>query len=248
MNTLVVAIIAVVLVSLMSLVGALTLILNKNVISKIIHLLVPLAVGSLVGGAALHLLPESVEAFGGFTLEVSGYFMGGILAFWVIEKFVFWHHCHHDHSAKYKIGYMNLIGDGFHNFLDGVVIAGAFVSDFHLGVATTIAVVLHEIPQELGDFGVLLHSGFSYGKALFLNLVSGFVALLGVLLVFVMSDVMVANFVQTIVPFTAGGFLYIALSDIIPELHKETKFSKNLGQLVMIVFGVYMMYLVGLVE
>jgi zinc and cadmium transporter len=173
----------------------------------------------------------------------------GILAFFVIEKFIRWRHCHvptcDDHP--HPVAMMNLIGDGFHNFMDGLLIAASFCSSFSLGVATTLAIAFHEIPQEIGDFGVLIHAGFSKVKALAFNFLSALTAVLGVVVALVLNN-QIEGFSQFLVPFTAGGFIYIAGADLIPELKKETNLPKSAFQLLGLVLGIGVMLALTLLE
>ncbi len=257
--TFIYVIISVIIVSLVSIVGVLTLTLGEKKLHKILLTLVSLSAGTLLGGAFLHLLPEAVEEQG-FTLLVSFSALGGVLVFFLIEKSIHAHHCetrshqqsplHHQphmHLHKQHIGVLTLFGDGLHNLLDGLVIAGAYLADVSLGIATTIAVVLHEVPQEIADFGVLLYSGFSKWKALFYNFLSAATAILGAVIGLVLgaqSEV----FIRFILPFAAGGFIYIAGSNLIPELHKECGWKESLWHVVAFVVGIALMWGILLLE
>lgn len=232
------------IVSLMSLIGVFTIGLNKELLSKIVLYLVSFSAGSLFGGAFLHLLPEAVEEFG-FGAEISLYLLSGIAVFFIIEKTIHWHHCHGFPSGKCELksfGYMNLIGDGVHNFIDGMIIAGSFIASTTLGIATTLAVIFHEIPQEIGDFGVLIHSGFTRKKALMMNFLSALTALLGAIAVVLVSS-LTENILVFLLPFAAGNFIYIAGSDLIPELHKEYELKKSIGLLLAFITGIILMWL-----
>ena len=187
--------------------------------------MVSFAAGAMLGDVFLHMIPELAEE-NSLTLTSSLYILSGILLFFILEKIIHWRHCHlsaaKDHS--HPLAFMNLVGDAVHNFIDGVLIAGSFLLSVPVGIATTVAVILHEIPQEMGDFGVLLHSGMKPKKALLFNFLSALTAVLGALVILVvgMSN---ENVTHIIIPITIGGFLYIANADLIPELHKETKIS-----------------------
>ena len=170
--------------------------------------------------------------------------------FFVLEKYLHWHHCSHEESCDCKMdkerdiktfGYVNLFGDAIHNIIDGIVIAGSYMLDIGLGIATTLAVIMHEIPQELGDFGVLLHAGFSKKKALFFNFLSALTSIIGAL-----GALYLQNYIESvemyIMAFTAGTFVYIAGSDLIPELHKERDLFKSFMQLLSILLGIAIMY------
>ncbi|MBU1111410.1 MAG: ZIP family metal transporter [Nanoarchaeota archaeon] len=216
-------IISVLAVSLVSIIGVIFIFLKKQSLKKILLFLVSLSAGSLFGGAFLHILPEVVEEQG-FTLTISLSVLGGIMLFFLIEKVIHWRHCHIPTSDDHPhhLAPMNLIGDGVHNFVDGLIIAAAYLVDVHVGIATTLAVLLHEVPQEIGDFGVLLHAGLSKAKALFYNFLSALTALVGAIIGLIIGSGS-EMFTLLILPFAAGGFLYIAGSDLIPELHKECK-------------------------
>ena len=236
---------SVVLVSLFSLVGILLLLLREKLLNYVVILLVSFSSGSLFGNAFIHLLPETV-ARNGFTVWVSIFTLSGIAGCFVVEKFVHWRHVHSTaHSEVEAFAYMNLLGDAVHNLLDGVVIVSAYALDIRVGVATTIAILFHEIPQEMGDFGVLVHGGLSRKKALFFNFVTALTALLGALLTMVLI-----NFAQQItvflIPFSAGTFIYIAGSDLIPQLHKENEIRDSLLQLVFFSLGISVMLVLHL--
>lgn len=188
MSTLLQIILATGLISLGALVGVFTISLNQRTLQRWLINLVALSAGTLLGGAMLHLLPEAVEELDGQTPFVIATF--AFIGFFIVEKLLRWRHCHdEEHTEKHTIGIMNLLGDFFHNFLDGVVIAGAFMTSPGLGIATTTAVALHEIPQEIGDFGVLLHSGFKRTKALLLNFFVALSVIFGGVIGYLMSNV-----------------------------------------------------------
>jgi zinc and cadmium transporter len=240
-------ILSVVLVSLVSLVGVVSLAMKKKLYQKTLLILVSLSAGTLFGGAFMHLLPEAVE-ISGFGLQISLLLLAGVVVFFVLEKFVHWHHCHeeHEHAKHHKhpkhIAPLNLLGDGLHNFLDGLVIAGSFLVNVPAGIATTIAVIFHEVPQEIADFGVLLHAGLSKKKAIFYNFLSATVAILGAIVGIIWSN-QSDLFIQLILPFAAGGFVYIAGSNLIPELHKHCEMKESFWHFVALVSGIFLMYL-----
>jgi zinc and cadmium transporter len=220
-------IVSVLAVSLISLVGA-SVLLGRGKLKSILPLLVALAAGALIGDTFLHLLPHAVEHAGGkFTPMIAWGVLGGLVGFFLIESVLHWHHHGedvHEHSEEgiHHIGWMNLIGDGFHNFIDGMLIAAAWLLSPEAGLATTIAVLLHEIPQEFGDFGVLLHAGFSAKRAILYNLLSGLAALVGAAVVLVTNDA-TGHMAQALGPVAAGGFLYIACADLVPEMRKRAR-------------------------
>ncbi|HBP00888.1 MAG TPA: ZIP family metal transporter [Candidatus Moranbacteria bacterium] len=239
---------SVLIVSVVSLIGVMTLSLGKNTLEKILILLVSFSAGTLLGDAFIHLIPESMEGGNG---AVSIYILSGLLFFFVLEKFIHWRHCHeagcpeHSHALPSMI----LVGDGLHNFIDGMIIAASYLISIPVGIATTIAVLFHEIPQEIGDFGVLVHGGFSKTKALFYNFASASTSVLGAVLVLVASSYS-ENAEIFLVPFAAGGFIYIATADIIPELHKHKshKLSESFKQLTFFVAGIFVMWLLLFLE
>ncbi|MEK6889104.1 MAG: ZIP family metal transporter [Nanoarchaeota archaeon] len=247
------ALISVLIVSLISLVGVISLSVGAERLRKFLIYLISFSAGALLGDAFIHLLPEIVEK-NGFGLNISFYLLSGIAIFFILEKLIHWNHCHAEMISEKKdkhihaFAYTNLIGDGLHNFLDGVIIASSYLVSMPAGIATTIAVVLHEIPQEIGDFAVLLHGGFSKGKALLMNFASALLAVLGVIVVFVLGD-FVESLEFILVPVAAGGFVYIAGSDLIPELHKHSHaFSRNLLQVIAFIVGIGVMALLLLLE
>jgi zinc and cadmium transporter len=233
--------ISVAIVSLMGFAGALTLPLKTEILKKFVLFLVSFAAGALFGDAFIHLLPEAVER-SGFTPAISLSLIAGILTFFVLEKIICWRHCHVETSEEHPhpFAWMNLIGDGFHNFIDGMVIAGSYLVNPQIGFATTIAVVLHEIPQEIGDYGVLIHGGFGRIKALFLNFAAQLSAILGALLILGLN-LKTENLTAFLIPFTAGGFIYIAGSDLIPEMHKEMGTVRSAMQLLSLILGIALM-------
>ncbi len=232
---------SVIVVTLISLIGVIVLAVQQNVLNKIVFVLVSLAVGALFGDALIHLLPEAYESFSS-SLTVGYLVMAGFLFFFLVEKYLHWHHHHDEESGVHihPVGYINIISDAIHNFVDGALIGVSYLVSIPLGLATTIAVVLHEIPQEIGDFGVLITAGFSRRKALWLNFATGLTAVLGTVLALIFGG-RLAVLTDYAVPLTAGGFLYIAAVDLLPPLHKETRPWRSLLQLIAIVAGVAVM-------
>jgi len=242
MTTIIYALGSVIIVSLISFIGVFTLSLNQEKFNKLTSLLVALSIGTLLGDAFLHLIPEIMKGNDG-SLFVWLWIIGGILSFFILEKIVCWHHCHIPASDEHHhpMGTMNLVGDGLHNFIDGVIIAGSFLVSVPLGLATVVAIVAHEIPSEISRFGILIYSGFSRKKALLYNFFSATTAILGTALtLFVGSQI--NGLIIYIAAFTAGGFIYIASADLIPELHKETAPLKSLKQILIILIGVAIMW------
>jgi len=231
--------IAAFLVSLLSFVGVIFLFNKKT--DKLMFILVSFAVGALLGGAFLHLLPEALES--GLNFEnIFLYVIFGIIVFFVLEKFLYWRHCHSGKCHVHTFTYMSLVGDGVHNFIDGMIIAASFLANTTLGITATIAIALHEIPQEIGDFSILVYGGFSKKKALLFNFLSALTAVLGALFVYFFSF-MIEGLTTFILPFAAGGFIYIAACDLIPELHKEKRIHHSLAQLFFFLTGIILMWL-----
>jgi zinc and cadmium transporter len=240
--------VSVFLVSIASFAGLLVLTVKRHYLKAVLLFFVSFAAGAMLGDVFLHLLPELAHD-GGVTRGVSLMILAGILGFFVLEKVVHWRHCHMSATPDHvhPLAVMNLVGDAVHNLIDGVLIAGSYLLSVPVGVATTVAVILHEIPQEMGDFGVLLHSGMRTRKALLFNFLTALTAILGAIIVLAIgvSSESAAHF---IIPFTIGGFIYVANADLIPELHKEVKPSKSFFQLLSFLAGIGIMFLMLLGE
>lgn len=229
---------AVAVASLVSLIGAAGLLVNQALMRRGLLTLVSFAAGGLLGETFLHLLPEIADRPGGLDLFASFGLLGGMICFFVLEKVLHWHHAHLPaEEVLHPVAVTNLVGDALHNLVDGAILAGAFLTSPALGVTTAIAVVVHEVPQELGDFGILVHAGLKPRRALALNLASSLAAFVGAALVLALgqADVDVA---RPLLPFTAGGFLYIASTDLLPELHKEPDLGKSAIQIAGLLAGV----------
>ncbi len=209
-------------VSLISLVGLFAIPMHTLFGKRTLVFLVSFSAGALLGDVFIHLLPELAEE-SNLNLTTSLYILGSIFVFFLLEKYFVWHHHHGegevDEHAPHAYVYNVLFGDSVHNMIDGLVIAGAYQIDLRLGLATTVAVVLHEIPQEIGDFGVLIYGGFTKKKALIYNLISGLSAVAGALFAFAISNI--AQALPILAALGAGSFIYIALADLIPQVHKE---------------------------
>jgi len=234
-----------VLVSLISLVGVFTLFLSDKILNQIVFLLMGFSAGALLGGAFLHLLPEAAEQAEGTNIYLWAIF--GILIFFALERFFYWRHCHKEICDLHPFTYLNLIGDGLHNMIDGMVIAASYSVSIQAGIITTIAVIVHEIPQELGDFGVLVYGGFSKAGALGFNLLSALTAIAGAIIGLYLYG-HIRNFTPALLAFTAGGFIYISASDLIPELHKEKVPGKANLALVFFAMGLLFMWAVKTFE
>ncbi len=229
---------SVVVVSLISLVGIFTLSLREEILRKHISLFISLAIGALLGDAFIHLIPEALEASSN-AVSTSVLIITGIFSFLILEKFLHWHHHGEDAGDQHvhPLGKLILISDGVHNFLDGIIIGASFLVSVPVGIATTVAVILHEIPQEIGDFAVLLHAGYSKARALWLNFLSALAALAGAGAFFLLGS-LAESFTSWFLPLSAGGFIYIAVADLIPELHKTNKAKHSILQLIAVVIGV----------
>ena len=240
--------ISVLVISLLAFIGIISLAVNTKRLKTVLIYLISFSAGALFGDAFIHLLPEIVESYG-FSLTVSLGVLGGIVIFFVLEKIIHWQHCHLPITEEHvhPFAYMNLIGDALHNFIDGIIIAASYVISIPAGLATTLAVALHEIPQEIGDFGVLLYSGFSRSKALVLNFISALAAVLGAVLA-LWATTAVEQIEMLLVPIAVGGFIYIAGSDLIPELHKETRLRRSIMQIVAFLLGIGVMSILLLLE
>ena len=236
---------SVIAISLISIIGILTISMNKKLLNKVLILLVSLSAGVLIGDAFLHLIPEATVD--GMSINISIMILLGITLFFILEKFIHWRHCHVHPSKSHPKSYaiMNLVGDAFHNLLDGIIIAGSYMVDIKLGMATTLAVILHEIPQEVGDFGVLLHAGFKKGKAILFNFLTALTAILGAVITLIVGS-NISTLPEYLIPLTAGGFIYIAASDLIPQIHhhhkKDIKLGQSLLELGIFILGILMMY------
>jgi zinc and cadmium transporter len=241
------SIVSVIVVSVISLIGILALLLRSDV-KKITFLLVSFAIGGLFGDAFIHLLPESFKDIES-TLAISLLVLAGIFLFFVLEKFLRWRHSHSTESESHiqPVVTMNLVGDAVHNLIDGMVIGASYMVSIPLGLTTTLAIVLHEIPQEMGDFGILLHGGLSVKKALGFNFLSALTAVIGTILSLVIGP-HVQGYTVALVPITAGGFIYIAGTDLLPELQQDVKLSRSLLQFALILLGIGIMALLVIFE
>ena len=224
--------------SAIALVGSVTLLLKRKTLDKILLPLVAFAAGSLIGGAFLHMIPAGLAEYGdriGFYLWI----LAGFTSFFALEQFLHWHHCHRaETDCKEPLTYLILIGDGLHNFIGGLAIAGTFLIDIRLGIMSWLAAAAHEIPQELGDFGVLIHGGWSKKKALFFNVLFALTFLIGGLVAYFASFTLNIAF---LVPLAAGNFIYIGASDLIPEVNKLSDKRKNAIHFLSFLIGMVLM-------
>ncbi len=234
------------LVSILSFSGILLLAMRAKKLERIVFILVSFAIGALFGNTFFMLIPESFALIENTRL-IGILIVSGLVVMFILEKMIHWHHCHnvsHKHETA-PLGYISLVTDSLHNFTDGVLIAAAWMASPGVGIATTIAVILHEIPQEISDFGVLLHAGFSRKKALFLNFIAACAAILGAVVTILLGNLS-EMLITYILPFAAGGFIYLAGSDLIPELHRESSARKSWIQLSAILAGIVLMFFISL--
>jgi zinc and cadmium transporter len=229
------------LMSVIALVGSVTLVLRESTLQRILLPLVSFAAGSLVGGALFHMIPAALTGMP--TMVTFGWVALGFLVFFGLEQFLHWHHCHRASAAcKKPLTYLILIGDGLHNFLGGLSIAGVFLMDVRLGIAAWLAAAAHEVPQELGDFAVLVHGGWRKRSALLFNLLSGLTFLAGGLIAYVAS---LRLDVGWLVPLAAGNFLYIGASDLVPEVNKAHSFKANMLHFVVFAAGLGLLFAIA---
>lgn len=238
---------------LLSVLGAALLALNARSV-RYVGAMVSYAIGALLGAVFLEILPEAIKLSSNVA-SMSATLLGGILLFFILEKLVLWRHCHHDHCEAHeppavvehdhgRSGLMIMVGDTFHNFVDGIIIAAAFLTDIQLGIVTSMAIIAHEIPQEVGDFAILLHSGYSKIKALKLNLISSFASVAGAILGYYTLQTM-QSWISSLLALAAASMIYVAVADLIPGLHKRTKLSDTIQQVVLILLGVGSVALMG---
>ena len=233
------------LISICVWVAVLFLFFRKETLSKITMFLVSFSAGALIGGAFLHLLPEASEGMEAEKLFFVVLF--AFVSFFLIEKLFHWRHCHKENCEVHSLGYMNLVGDSLHNFIDGLVIASVFMVDFKLGIITTLTIALHEVPQEIGDFGVLIHAGFNKGKALVLNYIVATTVILGGVVGY-FASFYIGDVMPYLLPIAAGGFIYIASSDLMPEIREETNLKKSIISFGIFLLGIIFMYAVKFLE
>jgi len=230
-------------VSLVSLIGALTFKFGQTTVKKLSDALVSFAVGAMFGDAFIHLLPQAYAYF-----EKSGNFLLlfmpllGLFMFFFIEKILRWRHSHLpvEQAKTVPLATLSVAGDTIHNFIDGIIIGASYLVSLPLGIASTVAIVLHEIPQEMGDFGILIHAGIKPNRALLLNFISSLAAVAGTVIALAVGA-RFANYTNYLLPIAAGGFIYIAGTDLVPELHQKTRIKHSLVQFAAIAAGVFAM-------
>lgn len=233
-------------VSIISLIGVTALGMQEKRLRSILLYLVSFSAGALLGDVFIHLLPEMTET--GFGVAEGSYFLVGLVVFFILEKFILWQHSHGDHSELvHSSVYLTTFGDSLHNFIDGMVIAASFLVDINLGIATTLAVIFHEIPQEIGQFAILLHGGWSKAQAILYNFLSALTSLVGAGVVVLFAGT-IAEAPSFLLAFAGASFIYIALSDIVPQLHKEGSTKKSFYQFLWLMGGIGLMVLLLYVE
>ena len=242
------------IVSLLSLVGVFALSLKERTLHSILFVLVAFSAGTILGAVYFDLLPEAMELVGESVAAV--YITLGFTVFFFLERFIYWYHGHGhesdisaempDRTTAKSFAYLNIIGDGIHNFVDGMIIAASFLVGFSVGLATTIAVIFHEFPQEMGDYGILVYAGFKRGKALLINFVVALTVVLGGLSAALFIE-MVEAFSGLLIALSAGGFIYLAASELIPELHKEKSLKKSVIQFIFFILGITLIWSLGVI-
>jgi len=227
-------------IALIAFVGVFALVMKEQLLNKILIILVSLSAGVLMGSAFIHLLPEAIETAEGS--DIFTFVLVGFVLFFILEKLLHWRHCHNGKCDVHVFHYMNLIGDSIHNFIDGLIIAASFIVSIPLGITTTIAIAAHEIPQEIGDFGVLIYGGFKRKRAVILNFIVALTVVIGGIVGYFISK-SIENTVVFLLPFAAGGFIYIAATDLIPEIKKEIDIRKSMLTMGVFILGMLIMWL-----
>ncbi len=247
-------VIATFIVSVFSLTGIFSLSLRERTLHSVLFFLVAFSAGSILGASLFDLLPEAIELVDEPVVFI--YIAVGYLAFFVLERFIYWYHGHGHHQDVEKevderplakgFAYLNILGDGIHNFIDGMIIAASFTVGFPVGLAATIAVIFHELPQEMGDYGILIYAGFERMRALILNFLAALsVVLGGVLAIFYLEIVEALS--GLLVAFSAGAFIYLAASELVPELQEEDNFWRSLVQFMVFLIGMASIWYLGFV-
>lgn len=235
-----------------ALIGGLLLLSQENLAKKISHFLASFAAGTLLGAAFFDLLPEAVHEAEGSGINIFTWTLIGLILFFIIERFIHWFHHHDEHHHENETGHVHkeekatiplvVIGDTFHNLLDGIVIAATFMTSIELGIVTTLAVIAHEIPQEMGDFGILLHKGMSRFKILLVNVLSATVSIAAAVATYYIGN-LTEGLIPVFLAVTAGFFIYVAVSDLIPEIHYEKRKGVAQIETLLLLLGVVVIYL-----
>jgi len=242
------SILSVLIVSIISLIGILTLGIKTSQLKKTLIYMISFSAGAMMGDVFLHMIPHLVEE-GHYEYTTGFLVLLGIILSLILEKVIHWRHCHmpQEKGHIHHVGIMSLVGDAMHNFIDGIIIGVSYFVSIPVGIATTIAVIFHEIPQEIADYGVLIYSGFSRTKALLMNFLTACSAFLGLFMVLILQNFS-ENIAHLMIPIAAGNFIYIAGSDLIPELHKENRLLSALFQIIFFALGIGIMFLLTFLE
>ena len=254
LSALVSALTSTLVVSLLSLAGIFALSLKERTLHNILFVLVAFSAGTILGAAYFDLIPEAIELVEDTSVFV--YITEGFVLFFFLERFIYWYHGHgHENDISQEISgkagtkgfaYLNLVGDWTHNFIDGMIIAASYLIGLPVGLATTVAVILHEFPQEMGDYGILLYAGFKRNRALVLNFAVALAVVLGGVFAFTFMET-VETLTGLLISISAGGFIYLAASELIPELHKEGDFKKSVIQFAIFVLGIILIWSLGII-
>lgn len=235
---------ATLLISLIAFIGALVLFFKEEILKKILLVLVAFSAGALIGGAFLHLIPEAILEIGVDEISLLitfSFLLAGFCTFFVLEQLISWHHHHStSHPKILPFSYLTLVSDGIHNFIDGIVLAASFMVSFNIGVTTTLAIALHEIPQEIGDFGVLVYGGFEKTKALALNFLTATTIIVGGIIGYFLYS-WLGGAMALFIPFAAGNFIYIAGTDLIPEIRFKQSSIEALVRFIVFLSGILLM-------
>jgi len=246
MSTLAYILIATFLGSIVALIGGVILLFNENFTFKISHLLASFAAGVLLGTAFFDLLPEASRKAEGSDVNIFFWTLAGIIIFFLMERFIHWFHHHeeyHEHTNESKSTVpLIVVGDTLHNFLDGVVIAATFLASIPLGILTTLAVFAHEVPQEIGDFGLLVHKRLNRSKIIWINVLSAAASLVGAMITYVLGNIL-EPYIPVFLSITAGFFIYIATSDLIPEIHFERRRNFAIWETGLLIFGIFVIFI-----
>jgi zinc and cadmium transporter len=236
---------AVILDSLLGLIGVFSLFIKEKTLQKILLPLVSFASGALLAGGFYHLFLESVEKIGIF--QAINYLLSGFIVFYLMERILRWHHCHEIKCKVHPFSYLILFGDGIHNIIDGIVIAASFLVNISFGIITTILIIAHEVPQELGNFATAVYGGMKKKKAILFTFIAQATCIIGGLLgYYSLSNLQ--WIISYILPFAAGGFIYISTSDLIPELHKEVETKKSILSFILFLIGIFFLLSIKMIE
>lgn len=242
MNPLIWALCSALIISLLSIIGVFTSLMHVKILKRLMLLLVAFSAGTLLGEAFIHLIPKALETLNLSPLTLSLFL--GIIIFLIGEASLHWHHCHHGHCNVTKYSYASLAGDLIHNFIDGLIIITAYNVNISLGIATSFAIIIHEIPQEIDDFEILINTGFTKSKAILFDFLLSLTIIIGILIGYLIEHHI---FTKYLLPFAAGGFVYVAFTELLPHLHYEPEVRKTVSSLMFFVAGIVFMYALKLI-